>query len=72
MAGRWAGHSFDDAANLTRLAGYTLVDLRAEVPVAGRFTLFARAENLLDKHYETAFQFGSLGRSVYGGVRARL
>ncbi|WP_019831540.1 TonB-dependent receptor plug domain-containing protein [Sphingomonas sp. PR090111-T3T-6A] len=72
VAVRWAGHSFDDTANLTRLAGYTLVDLRAEVPVAGRFTLFARAENLLDKHYETAFQFGSLGRSVYGGVRARL
>lgn len=72
VAVRWAGHSFDDAANLTRLAGYTLVDLRAEVPVAGRFTLFARAENLLDKHYETAFQFGSLGRSVYAGLRARL
>src|SRR5579859_525009 len=55
VAVRWAGHSFDDAANTTRLAGYTLVDLRAEVPIDSRFTLFARAENLFDKHYETAF-----------------
>ena len=72
VAVRWAGHSFDNASNTTRLAGYTLVDLRAEVPLDGRFTLFARAENLFDKHYETAFRFNSLGRSVYGGLRARL
>ena len=72
VAVRWAGHSFDDAANTTRLAGYTLVDLRAELPLDHQFTLFARAENLFDKHYETAFRFDALGRSVYGGVRARL
>lgn len=72
VAVRWAGHSFDNASNTTRLAGYTLVDLRAELPLDSRFTLFARAENLFDQHYETAFRFNSLGRSVYGGVRARL
>jgi vitamin B12 transporter len=72
VAVRWAGHSFDNASNTIRLAGYTLVDLRAEVPLDKRFTLFARVENLTDKHYETAYRFNTLGRSVYGGVRARL
>ena len=26
-------------------------------------TLFARAENLFDEHYETAYRYGALGRS---------
>jgi vitamin B12 transporter len=69
---RRAGHSFDDPANMIRLAGYTLVDLRAEVPLDTRFALFARAENLANKHYETAYRFNTLGRSIYGGLKARL
>jgi vitamin B12 transporter len=69
---RWAGHSFDNAANTTRLAGYTLVDLRTELPVKKSLTVFARAENLFDETYETAYRYGTLGRSVYAGVRARL
>ncbi|MBW8753187.1 MAG: TonB-dependent receptor [Sphingomonadales bacterium] len=72
VALRWAGHSFDDTANRTRLAGYALVDLRAELPLGKRFTLFARAENLFDEYYETAYRFGTLGRSVYAGLRARM
>jgi vitamin B12 transporter len=72
IAVRWSGHSFDDAANRIRLAGYTLVDLRAEIPIATGLTVFARTENLFDDHYETAYRYGTLGRSVYAGVRARL
>jgi vitamin B12 transporter len=66
-----AGHSFDDAGNLTRLGGYTLIDLRAEMPVGHGLSLFGRIENLTDKDYETAYRYGTLGRSVYGGVRAK-
>jgi vitamin B12 transporter len=31
--------------------------------------LYARVENLADKHYETAYEYGTLGRSAYAGVR---
>ncbi|MFT3977035.1 MAG: TonB-dependent receptor [Sphingomonas bacterium] len=71
VALRWAGSSFDDAANRTRLAGYTLLDLRVEVPVASSLTLFARAENVTDEHYETVYRYGTLGRSIYAGLRGR-
>jgi len=33
--------------------------------------LFARAENLFDEEYMTAFRYGSLGRSIYAGIRGR-
>ena len=64
-------HSFENAANTTRLGGYTLVDLRAEQPIGHGLSLFGRIENLFDKDYETAYRYGTLGRSVYGGIRAR-
>ncbi len=69
---RHDGHSFDTASNATRLDGYTLVDLRVEMPLLKRFTVFARAENVGNVHYETSYSYGSLGRSIYAGIRARL
>ncbi|RYY35439.1 MAG: TonB-dependent receptor, partial [Sphingomonadales bacterium] len=68
---RWSGDTFDNAANTVRLASYTLVDLRVEYPVSASLSLFARAENLFDEHYQTVANFGTLGRSVYAGVRGR-
>jgi len=65
-----ASHAFEDAANTVRLGGYTLVDLRAEQPIGQGFSLFGRVENLTDKNYETAYRYGTLGRSLYAGVRA--
>jgi vitamin B12 transporter len=68
---RWAGHSFDNASNAQRLDAYTLVDLRGEFAVAPGFKIFARAENLFDEQYMTAYRYGTLGRSIYVGVRGR-
>ena len=68
---RWSGKSFDNASNATRLDDYTLVDLRAEYALSDAVKLFARAENLFDEQYMTAFRYGSLGRSVYAGIRGR-
>ncbi len=65
------GNSFDDAANLRRLEGYQLFGLRASFPVAGLFTIFARAENLSNERYQTAADYASLGRTFYAGVRVR-
>ena len=68
---RWAGKSYDDVMNQVKLDDYTLVDLRAEVTVAPQMRLFARVENLFDEQYETAANYGTLGRSIYAGIRAR-
>ena len=77
VAMRWSGKTIDTAqtsATVTPFVNraYTLVDLRAEMPVTPTLTLFARAENLFDDYYETARRYGQLGRSIYAGFRARL
>lgn len=68
---RWSGKSFDNAANTTLLADYALIDLRAEYRLSEAVRLFARAENLFDEDYMTAYRYGTLGRSIYAGIRGR-
>jgi vitamin B12 transporter len=68
---RWSGESFDNATNTTRLAPYTLVDLRSEVVLSKGVHLFGRVENLLDEQYQTIAHYGTLGRSFYLGLRGR-
>ncbi|ARS27858.1 TonB-dependent receptor plug domain-containing protein [Sphingomonas sp. KC8] len=68
---RWSGKSYDNVTNSRRLDAYTLVDLRAELAVRDGLSLFARAENLFDEDYQTVYRYGTLGRSIYAGVRAR-
>jgi vitamin B12 transporter len=67
---RYAGPSYDDAANQTKLGGYVLTDLRAAYKVVDRLEVYARIENVTDKHYETAYRYGELGRVAYAGLRA--
>ena len=69
VAVRYAGQSFDDDADTTLLKPYTLLDLRVSYPVRNNVELYARGENLTDKHYETTYQYGTLGRAGYAGVR---
>lgn len=71
VAVRYAGRSFDNLANSFVLDDYTLVDLRALLPVGGGIEAFARIENLFEEYYETARNYGTLGRSAYAGLRAR-
>ncbi|MCP3729812.1 TonB-dependent receptor [Sphingomonas sp. MG17] len=68
---RWSGEAFDNAANTTRFAPYTLVDLRGDVPITSQLRIFARVENVFDEQYSTAFRYNSLGRSFYAGFRGR-
>ncbi len=68
---RWAGKSYDNANNAQRLDDYTLFDLRAELQLSDAVKLFARAENVFDEQYMTAYRYGTLGRSLYAGVRGR-
>ncbi len=64
--------SFENAANTVALPGYTLVDLRAALPIGRRLELTARIENLFNAAYETALNFGQPGRAAYVGLRVTL
>lgn len=65
------GDSFDDLANNRRLDGYVLTGVRASMAITDEFELFGRIDNLFDVNYETATDFGTLGRSAYIGARTR-
>ena len=71
VAVRYVGKAFDNAANSFVLQNYTLVDLRAAWQVMETVEVYGRIENLFDKDYVTTHNYGSLGRSVFAGVRAR-
>ena len=64
---RQVGDSFDDAANLVRLDGYVVTDIRAEMPVGKHFAIYGRIENLFDEQYQTVAGYGTYGRAAYGG-----
>lgn len=64
--------SFDNAANTTRLDGYVLAGIRAEMPIGEHFAIYGRVDNLFDERYQTVSGYNTLGRAVYGGVRVKL
>ena len=62
---RYAGPSFDEAENQIALGGYVLVDLKLSYALRERLELYARVENATGKHYETVYEYGTLGRVAY-------
>ncbi len=71
VALRFASASFDDALDAHLLKAYTLVDLRASYPLTHNLEVYGRIENIGGAVYETTYQYGTLGRAVYAGMRAR-
>jgi vitamin B12 transporter len=69
LAVRYAGQSYDDDAHSILLKSYTLIDLRASYPLREHLELYGRIENLADKHYETTYPYGTLGRAAHCGGR---
>ncbi|HKL77840.1 MAG TPA: TonB-dependent receptor, partial [Gammaproteobacteria bacterium] len=59
---------YDDAENTERLGGYGLVNLRATYRVNDRWQLRVKGNNVLDKEYQTALGYNSLGRTVFASV----
>ena len=57
--------------NRISLDGYTLVSLRAAVPINDALEFYGRVENLFGTHYETVSGYGVLGRNAHVGVRAK-
>ena len=71
LGGEWqlVGERFDDRANARRLGGYGLLNLFADYRLEKNWSIFARANNVFDKPYETARDFGTSGANVFVGVR---
>ncbi len=67
------GHRMDYVSSTedVRLAPYARLDVFANYRVNDTFSVFARAENLTDAHYETVRNYGTPGRSAYAGIRAK-
>jgi len=65
------GDSYDDVANQTRLDGYAIASVRAEMPVSRHISVYGRVENLFDEQYQTVTGYGSYGRAAYAGIRLR-
>lgn len=59
-----ASSRYDDIANLHRLGGYALVDLRAGWKIDRNWSAQLAFDNVLDKDYETAWFYNQPGRTV--------
>jgi len=66
------GDSFNDAGNFTRIDGFALGSIRAEMPIGDRFAVYGRVENVTDEKYETVSGYGTYGRAAFAGVRLKL
>jgi vitamin B12 transporter len=67
-----SSYRYDDAENLRRLGGYTIVNLTAEWPFAKGWTLYVRGDNVLGSNYQLAADYANGGAQYFVGVRARL
>lgn len=63
------GQRYDDLANLTRLPGYSLVDLRVGYALDSDWSLQLNANNVFDRAYETAAYYNQPGRNYMLSVR---
>ena len=71
IAERYAGRSFDDLANQTALGGYVLTDLKLAWRMDERYEIYGRIDDATAKRYETAYYYGTPGRVVFAGLRAK-
>ena len=62
----------NDAENLRRMGGYGLVNLAVEWAIDARATVFVRGDNVFNRAYELAADFGTGGARVFAGVRWRI
>jgi vitamin B12 transporter len=64
-----SGHRYDNAGNTVRLAGYALLGLVAQVPLAKGLSLDLRVDNATDAHYQLANAYATTGRSAQATLR---
>jgi vitamin B12 transporter len=69
----WIDARDDDdfsTGTIARLAPYTLLSFGGAWQVTQGISIYARMENALDRHYEEAVGYGTVGRAAYAGVKA--
>lgn len=64
-----SGERFDDAANARRLGGYGLLNLYTTWQFTPDWSLLLRVDNVGDKGYETARNYGTSGRTWFAALR---
>jgi len=69
----YVGPRFDDGTGpRVHLPDYLLVNIFGSWSLTERYDVFARVENLFDRHYEPLVGFGAPGRAAFIGLRARI
>jgi vitamin B12 transporter len=73
VGGSWyvAGRRYDDLANSSPLGGYSTTDLRLAYAFDKDWKLQLSANNVFDKHYETAMFYNQPGRNYMLTLRYR-
>ncbi|WP_026355156.1 TonB-dependent receptor domain-containing protein [Massilia niastensis] len=64
-----SGGRFDDAGNLRPLGGYGLLNLYTTWQFTPELSLLVRVNNVADKHYELARNYGTSGRTWFAALR---
>jgi vitamin B12 transporter len=62
----------DFAQTRVQLDDYTLLDIVASYAINDKFSVYGRAENLLDEDYENVLGYSTPGTGYYAGIRMRL
>ncbi len=65
------GERYSSEGQVGKLAPYARLDARIEYKINDTFTAYIRGENLTNAHYQDVLDYGTAGRSVYGGIRAQ-
>lgn len=69
LEGRYVGSRFDDVNNQQRMRAFDVWNLSATYDVTSRIQTYVRAENIFDEKYEELMFYGTMGRSVFVGLR---
>ncbi|HEY1448471.1 MAG TPA: TonB-dependent receptor, partial [Caulobacteraceae bacterium] len=70
--GAWVDGNRDFSIERLTTSPYATVDLAGDYDLGHGLTLFARIDNLLDRHYENPVGFDKPGIGAFGGVRLAL
>lgn len=64
--------SYDVNQNMAQVPGYVLLNLSGTYAINENISLFARMNNLLNKHYEQVWGYGTLGFNGVGGINVKI